>query len=156
METYDEKAHGKVLWICKRSSVYTTVLSLLYVAFFVLFFIYLYSKGKAVSFFAIIPFFFSLWQIHWLHEPVAVVCERKLLIPCSPFFEKQNILECIRAKYIALDYSEVAGVSEDWRFLYLGERSSGGIVEMPVSFRYVSGEDKNKLETWIDKQQRKD
>ena len=134
METYDEKAHGKVLWVCKRSSVYTTVLSLLYVAFFVLFFIYLYSKGKAV----------------------AVVCERKLLIPCSPFFEKQNILECIRAKYIALDYSEVAGVSEDWRFLYLGERSSGGIVEMPVSFRYVSGEDKNKLETWIDKQQRKD
>ncbi|MFQ9401699.1 MAG: hypothetical protein ACLR1D_05020 [Dialister sp.] len=57
---------------------------------------------------------------------------------------------------LRLDYSEVAGVSEDWRFLYLGERSSGGIVEMPVSFRYVSRKDKNKLETWIDKQQRKE
>ena len=154
METYDEKTHGKILWLCKRASVYTTAVSLLYVAFFVLFFIYLHSKGGAVRFLSVLPFLFSLWQIHRIHEPVAVICEKKLLISCSPFFERRNLAAGIKSSYIALDCSEVAGISEDWRFLFIGERCSGGIVEMPVPFTYISREDKIKLETWIDKQQR--
>ena len=46
------------------------------------------------------------------------------------------------------------GVSDDWNYLFIGERTAGGIVEVPVQLRYITDADKIKLQEWVERKQR--
>ncbi len=156
METYDKEIHGEILWVCKRCRIYVVVSSLFYVLFCFIFSIYFIPQGISGYLFLILPVAFSLLRIHWLHEPVALICENKFLLPVSPMSSNFNWQSLSNPLYVVLSYSEIAGVSENWEFLFVGERMSGGMAEIPVQFKFVSRKDKKLLETWIEKKQRKE
>ena len=59
-----------------------------------------------------------------------------------------------QSMYMSFDYDEIVGVSDDWAYLFLGERVDGGIVEAPIQIKFVSKENKRSIQEWIQKKKR--
>ena len=85
---------------------------------------------------------------------MALICEKRLLVTIPIFYSEFNAAGLIKPLYMAFDYKEIMGVSDDWNYLFIGERTAGGIVEVPVQPRYITDADKIKLQEWVERKQR--
>ena len=133
MDLYSKEEHGQIIWECSRSVLYVAISSLLYVLFCVAFLILLLEHPGILS--CTISFVVVL-----------------LTIPI--FYSEFNAAGLIKPLYMAFDYKEIMGVSDDWNYLFIGERTAGGIVEVPVQLRYITDADKIKLQEWVERKQR--
>lgn len=81
MDRFNEGIYGKVLWECYRSKVYIVMLSLMYVLLGAATVIWAMDEGEFPFYvLAVVVIFFCLWRINRVHHPVALICERKLLV----------------------------------------------------------------------------
>ena len=85
--------------------------------------------------------------------PVALVCEKKLLVSVPWSFLNSDFDFSFKSLYMPIEYSEITGVSNCWDHLYIGARVAGGIVGLPVQMSCVSRKDKKKFKFWISKKQ---
>lgn len=95
----------------------------------------------------------SLWRINRVHNPVALICEKKLLVAVPWSFINSDYHISFRAFYMPVEYNEVAGVSHNWSQLYIGARITGGLVALPVQLSYVSLGDKADFQNWVERKQ---
>lgn len=95
----------------------------------------------------------SLWRINRVHNPVALICEKKLLVAMPWSFINSDYHISFRAFYMPVEYNEVAGVSHNWSQLYIGARITGGLVALPVQLSYVSVGDKADFQSWVERKQ---
>ncbi len=153
MDTFKEEIYGKVLWECYRSKVYIVMLSLLYVAISVGAVLFAMEEGMPYYFLAAFVILFALWRINRVHHPVALVCERKLLVAVPWSFFTFDYYITLQALYMPVDYKEVAGVSGRWDRLYIGAHEVGGMVALPVQLAYVSLGDKVDFQSWVESKQ---
>lgn len=153
MDTFKEEIYGKVLWECYRSKVYIVMLSLLYVVISAGAVLFAMEEGMPYYFFAAFVILLSLWRINRVHHPVALVCERKLLVAVPWSFFTFDYYITLQALYMPVDYKEVAGVSGRWDRLYIGAHEVGGMVALPVQLAYVSLGDKVDFQSWIESKQ---
>lgn len=153
MDTFKEEIYGKVLWECYRSKVYIIMLSLLYVAISVGAVLFAMEEGMPYYFLAAFIILLSLWRINRVHHPVALVCERKLLVAVPWSFFTFDYYITLQALYMPVDYKEVAGVSGRWDRLYIGAHEVGGMVALPVQLAYVSLGDKVDFQSWVESKQ---
>lgn len=155
MDLYSKEAHGQVIWECSRSTSYMAGTSLFYGLFCAAFLILLLEYPGFLSYTMIfLVVLLTLWRIHLVHKSVVLVCERKLLVTIPLFYSRFDVEGLIKPIYMAFDYKEIVGISDDWNYLFIGERTSGGIVEVPVQLRYTAGTDKIKLQEWVERKQR--
>ncbi len=150
MDTFKEELYGKVLWECYRSKAYIIVLSLIYVSISVASIILAMEKGMPYWMIAALVVAFSLWRINRVHHPVALVCERRLLVAVPWSFLSFDYYLTLQALYMPVDYKEVAGVSSHWDRLYIGAPIVGGMVALPVQLSYVSVNDKSSFQDWVE------
>ena len=81
MDRFNEEIYGKVLWECYRSKVYIVTLSLMYVLLGAAAVIWAMDKDQFLFYvLAVVVIFFCLWRINRVHHPVALICEKKLLV----------------------------------------------------------------------------
>ncbi len=153
MDTFKEDVYGKVLWECYRSKVYIVLLSLLYVAISVGAVLFAMEEGMPYYFLAAFIILVALWRINRVHHPVALVCEKKLLVAVPWSFFTFDYYITLQALYMPVDYKEVAGVSGRWDRLYIGAHEVGGMVALPVQLAYVSLGDKVDFQSWIESKQ---
>ena len=95
MDRFNEEIYGKVLWECYRSKVYIVMLSLMYVLLGAGAVILAMDEDQFLFYvLAVAVIFFCLWRINRVHHPVALICEKKLLVavPWSFFFLFSNRL----------------------------------------------------------------
>ena len=76
----------------------------------------------------------SLWRINRVHNPVALICEKKLLVAVPWSFINSDYHISFRAFYMPVEYNEVAGVSHNWSQLYIGVRITGAWWPFRYSF----------------------
>lgn len=155
MDRYNEELYGKILWESSRSLFYTVGLSLLHVLFCVAFVLILLEHPGILSYaagFAI--FLLTLWRIHWIHKSVVLACEKKILVTLPFGYSEFELKNLVCPKYMAFDYEEIVGVSDDWNYLFLGERIAGGIVEVPVQLKYMTSANKRKLQELVERKHR--
>lgn len=83
----------------------------------------------------------TLWRIHWIHKSVALICEKRLLVTIPIFYSEFNAAGLIKPLYMAFDYKEIMGVSDDWNYLLSGNgrlaalwkcRCSSGILRTQI------------------------
>ncbi len=149
MDTFKEELYGKVLWECYRSKVYIVLLSLVYVAISAAAIIWAMENGMPYYFLAAFCVLVSIWRINRVHHPVALVCEKRLLVAVPWSFFTFDYYITLKALYMPVDYKEVAGVSSHWDRLYIGAPAEGGMVALPVQLAYVSIGDKADFEHWV-------
>jgi len=154
MDTFKEELYGKVLWECYRSKVYIVLLSLMYVAISVGAIVGAIVYGMAYWLLAAVVVLFALWRINRVHHPVALICERRLLVAVPWSFFNFDYYITFQALYMPVEYKDVAGISSHWDRLYIGAPSVGGLVALPVQLAYVSGSDKAGLEDWLEAKRR--
>lgn len=81
MDRFNEEIYGKVLWECYRSKVYIIMLSLMYVLLGAGAVILAMDEDQFLFYvLAVAVIFFCLWRINRVHHPVALICEKKLLV----------------------------------------------------------------------------
>ena len=114
---------------------------------------YFSATGNILYLVAACVFCFSVWRINRLHTPVALVCEKKLLVSVPWSFLNSDFDFSFKSLYMPIEYSEITGVSNCWDHLYIGARVAGGIVGLPVQMSCVSRKDKKKFKFWISKKQ---
>ena len=153
MDTFKEEIYGKVLWECYRSKVYIVMLSLLYVAISVAGILFAMEEGMPYYFLSAFVVLISLWRINRVHHPVALICEKKLLVAVPWSFFTFDYYITLRALYMPIDYKEIAGVSGQWNRLYIGAQEVGGMMALPVQLAYVSLRDKVDFQSWIESKQ---
>ena len=153
VDTFKEELYGKVLWECYRSKVYIVILSLVYVALSAASIIWAMEEGMPYWFLAAFAVLISLWRINRVHHPVALICEKRLLVAVPWSFFTFDYYVTLRALYMPVDYKEVAGVSSHWDRLYIGAPSVGGMVALPVQLAYVSVGDKAYFQNWVETKQ---
>jgi len=157
VDTYNEEIYGKVLWECCRSNTYIVLMSLLYVIMsagaIIMAITHDLNHGIILYIVALAVIAFSLFRIHKLHCPVALICEKKLLVAVPWSFVNSDYYISLRSFYMPVDYKEVAGVSSGWNRLYIGARITGGIVALPVQLSYVSLGDKIYFQDWVERKQ---
>lgn len=153
MDTYKEELYGKILWECYRAKFYIVAVSLLYVALCTAAILYAIEERGIYIVGAVIFLLIAIWQINRVHWPVALVCEKQLLvsIPWSLFYSDYGTM--FRQHFMPVDYNEIAGVSSGWNQLYIGARIAGGIVALPVQLAYISTSDKADFKEWIERKQ---
>lgn len=155
MDTYKESLYGKILWECYRSKIYIVLLSLVYVLLSTGAIVYLITYASEYDYFLMIltgiTVMFSLWRINRVHNPVALVCEKKLLVSVPWSFLNSDYYISLRSFYMPIDYKEVAGVSNGWNRMYIGAKMTDGLVALPVQLAYVSFKDKLDLQDWIER-----
>ena len=126
LDTYKENLYGKILWECYRSKLYIIFLSLVYVLVSAAAVIFAISHntnhGLIFYFIAALVVALSLWRINRVHNPVALICEKKLLVAVPWSFINSDYHISFRAFYMPVEYNEVAGVSHNWSQLYIGAR----------------------------------
>lgn len=150
MDTFKEEVYGKVLWECYRSKAYIIILSLVYVALSTAAIVWAMEEGMPFWLLAVLAVVFSLWRINRVHHPVALICEKRLLVAVPWSFFTFDYYVTLRALYMPVDYNEVAGVSGRWDRLYIGAPSVGGMVALPVQLAYVSLGDKAYFQDWVE------
>ena len=157
MDTYKEKLYGKILWECYRSKLYIIFLSLIYVLISAgaVVFAISHDMNHGIIFYVIaaVVVACSLWRINRVHNPVALICEKKLLVAMPWSFINSDYHISFRAFYMPVEYNEVAGVSHNWSQLYIGARITGGLVALPVQLSYVSVGDKADFQSWVERKQ---
>lgn len=153
MDTFKEDLYGKVLWECYRSKVYIVVLSLVYVALSAAAIVWAMEEGLPYFLLAAFMVLISLWRINRVHHPVALICEKRLLVAVPWSFFTFDYYVTFRALYMPVDYKEVAGVSSHWDRLYIGAPNVGGMVALPVQLAYVSVGDKAYFQNWVETKQ---
>lgn len=149
METYDRDIHGNILWECTCSQCYMRSVSLFYVLFTAFWIVSLPYTGIWSYLCATIIFLFSIWRIYRVHRSVVLVCEKRILFNVPRTSISWRLASIFKTQYISFPYDEIVGISEDWNYLFLGERISGGIAEAPIQIRFVSKEDKEAIAEWI-------
>jgi len=150
MDFYRKEVHGEVLWACYRAGSYTVSVSMLYVVIAAVCICMAWGLIWLVP--ALAVTLFCLWRIQRVHAPVVLVCKKALLVAGAP--EGGGLKAIFETQYMAIEYDDIAGVSDDWSELYVGERMTGGLVKVPVRMRWVSREDKARFQDWIDRMQR--
>lgn len=157
LDTYKGNLYGKILWECYRSKLYIIFLSLVYVLVSAAAVIFAISHntnhGLIFYFIAALVVALSLWRINRVHNPVALICEKKLLVAVPWSFINSDYHISFRAFYMPVEYNEVAGVSHNWSQLYIGARITGGLVALPVQLSYVSLGDKADFQNWVERKQ---
>lgn len=157
MDTYKEKLYGKILWECYRSKAYIFMLSLVYVILSAgtIVFAISHDLRHGIVFYALalLMVLISLWRINRVHNPVALICEKKLLVAVPWSFLNSDYYICLKPQYMPVDYREVAGISDGWNRLYIGARIVGGMVALPVQLAYVSLGDKLYFQNWVEQKQ---
>lgn len=114
MDSFNEEIYGKVLWECYRSKVYIVTLSLMYVLLGAAAVIWAMNENQFLFYvLAVVVIFFCLWRINRVHHPVALICERKLLVAVPWSFFTFDYYITFRALYMPVAYKDVAGVSTD-------------------------------------------
>lgn len=127
MDRFNEEIYGKVLWECYRSKVYIVMLSLMYVLLGAGAVILAMDEDQFLFYvLAVAVIFFCLWRINRVHHPVALICEKKLLVAVPWSFFTFDYYITFRALYMPVSYKDVAGVSSRWNHLYIGGREEGG------------------------------
>lgn len=111
------------------------------------------NHGLIFYFIAALVVALSLWRINRVHNPVALICEKKLLVAVPWSFINSDYHISFRAFYMPVEYNEVAGVSHNWSQLYIGARITGGLVALPVQLSYVSLGDKADFQNWVERKQ---
>uniref|UniRef100_UPI004025C64A hypothetical protein n=1 Tax=Dialister sp. TaxID=1955814 RepID=UPI004025C64A len=155
MDRFNEEIYGKVLWECYRSNVYIVTLSLMYVLLGAAAVIWAMDKDQFLFYvLAVVVIFFCLWRINRVHHPVALICEKKLLVAVPWSFFTFDYYITFRALYMPVAYKDVAGVSSRWNHLYIGGREEGGLVSLPVQLAYVSRDGKYDFQNWVESKQR--
>lgn len=153
MDTFKEEVYGKIQWECCRAKIYIVAMSLFYVLICATIITYAMEYGNILYVVAACVFCFSVWRINRLHTPVALVCEKKLLVSVPWSFLNSDFDFSFKSLYMPIEYSEITGVSNCWDHLYIGARVAGGIVGLPVQMSCVSRKDKKKFKFWINKKQ---
>ena len=116
MDRFNEEIYGKVLWECYRSKVYIVTLSLMYVLLGAAAVIWAMDKDQFLFYvLAVVVIFFCLWRINRVHHPVALICEKKLLVAVPWSFFTFDYYITFRALYMPVAYKDVAGVSSRWK-----------------------------------------
>ena len=111
MDSFNEEIYGKVLWECYRSKVYIVTLSLMYVLLGAAAVIWAMNEDQFLFYvLAVVVIFFCLWRINRVHHPVALICERKLLVAVPWSFFTFDYYITFRALYMPVAYKDVAGV----------------------------------------------
>ena len=111
MDRFNEEIYGKVLWECYRSKVYIVTLSLMYVLLGAAVVIWAMDKDQFLFYvLAVVVIFFCLWRINRVHHPVALICEKKLLVAVPWSFFMFDYYITFRALYMPVAYKDVAGV----------------------------------------------
>ena len=157
MDTYKEELYGKILWECYRSKVYIVFLSLVYVALSAgaVIFATINDLNHGIIFYliALLVILLSLWRINRVHCPVALICEKKLLVAVPWSFINSDYYISFHSYYMPVEYKDVAGVSNGWNRLYIGARVTGGLMALPVQLSYVSLGDKADFQSWVERKQ---
>lgn len=154
MDRFNEEIYGKVLWECYRSKVYIVTLSLMYVFLGAAAVIWAMEEDQFLFYvLAVVVIFFCLWRINRVHHPVALICEKKLLVAVPWSFFTFDYYITFRALYMPVAYKDVAGVSSRWNHLYIGGREEGGLVSLPVQLAYVSRDGKYDFQNWVESKQ---
>lgn len=151
MEAYDREMHGDILWSCTYSECYMRSVSLFYVLLSVFWMISLSYLTLWDYMGSAVVFLISVWRIYRVHRAVVLVCENKILFSIPVTAPTWRWMAAWKTLYMSFDYEEIVGVSEDWKYLFLGERRTGGIVEAPVQMSFLSSEDKETMQEWIQK-----
>lgn len=72
---------------------------------------------------------------------MALICEKRLLVTIPIFYSEFNAAGLIKPLYMAFDYKEIMGVSDDWNYLLSGNgrlaalwkyRCSSGILQTQI------------------------
>lgn len=138
MDTYKEELYGKILWTCYRSKAYIFLLSLVYViaSAAAIIFAITHNLNHGIIFYvlAALVVLISLWRINRVHYPVALICEKKLLVAIPWSFLNSDYYISLKARYMPVDYKEVAGVSDGWNRIYIGAPVVGGMVPCRCSW----------------------
>lgn len=157
MDTYKEELYGKILWTCYRSKAYIFLLSLVYViaSAAAIIFAITHNMNHGIIFYvlAALVVLISLWRINRVHYPVALICEKKLLVAIPWSFLNSDYYISLKARYMPVDYKEVAGVSDGWNRIYIGAPVVGGMVALPVQLVFVSLGDKLYFRNWVEQKQ---
>lgn len=157
MDTYKEELYGKILWTCYRSKAYIFLLSLVYViaSAAAIVFAITHNMNHGIIFYvlAAVVVLISLWRINRVHYPVALICEKKLLVAIPWSFLNSDYYISLKARYMPVDYREVAGVSDGWNRIYIGAPVVGGMVALPVQLAFVSLGDKLYFRNWGEQKQ---
>ena len=122
MDRFNEEIYGKVLWECYRSKVYIVTLSLMYVLLGAAAVIWAMDKDQFLFYvLAVVVIFFCLWRINRVHHPVALICEKKLLVAVPWSFFTFDYYITFRALYMPVAYKDVAGEPVE-SFVYRRQR----------------------------------
>ena len=101
MDRFNEEIYGKVLWECYRSKVYIVTLSLMYVLLGAAAVIWAMEEDQFLFYvLAVVVIFFCLWRINRVHHPVALICEKKLLVAVPWSFFTFDYYITFRALYM--------------------------------------------------------
>lgn len=138
-----------------RAKIYIVAMSLFYVLICATIITYAMEYGNILYVVATCVFCFSVWRINRSHTPVALVCEKKLLVSVPWSFLNSDFDFSFKSLYMPIEYSEITGVSNCWDHLYIGARVAGGIVGLPVQMSCVSRKDKKNLNSGSAKSRRK-
>ena len=118
MDRFNEEIYGKVLWECYRSKVYIVTLSLMYVLLGAAAVIWAMDKDQFLFYvLAVVVIFFCLWRINRVHHPVALICEKKLLVAVPWSFFTFDYYITFRALYMPV-----------WRTRMWQASRAGGII----------------------------
>lgn len=154
METYNKDIHGEVLHAYTYSQFYMRSVSLFYVLISVFAIVLPEYIDICDYFFTGSIILFSLWRIYRVHRNIVIACEKKILFNVPMGVPGWKNMAFFQSMYMSFDYDEIVGVSDDWAYLFLGERVDGGIVEAPIQIKFVSKENKKSIQEWIQKKKR--
>lgn len=91
------------------------------------------------------------WQRWWCSYPCGGSTGFITRWPWS--FLNSDYYISLKARYMPVDYKEVAGVSDGWNRIYIGAPVVGGMVALPVQLAFVSLGDKLYFRNWVEQKQ---
>ncbi|MDY6084698.1 MAG: hypothetical protein SPI25_05570 [Dialister sp.] len=152
MDIYSKEVYGDIAWSASRASGYVILLSLIYSVASAALLCYAFREGYLCMAAALLFAIFAIWRIYRIHLPIVLVTDAALLVmpsrPGDGFFKHP-----LQARYVGVEYKIIAGTSRSMDCLYIGERSEGGLVNLPVALSWLSSKNKKALLSWIEKKQ---
>lgn len=152
MNIYNEEIYGAIEWSGTRARGLIIFASLFYSVLSIVLLCLAVQAGYLYAGFSLLFVLFFLWRIYAIHLPVVLVTESVLLVMPSGV-AGDFLSHLFEARYVPVEYEAVAGTSDSMNRLYIGTRSEGGLVSLPVRLNWMSAADKKVLLEWMEKKQ---
>lgn len=155
-DSYKPSLHGKVEWKCTRAQAWVITTSLLYALLSAMTIIYAMHSPLAYAVPCVLAVAFFIWRIHRIHAPVAIACDHYFLVLAPGKWDKSGGLIALlfHPVYYVAEYPSIAGFSDRWSEMYIGSRSEGGMVKVPVPLAFVTRANKERICEIIERKQR--